>query len=130
MATATGNQVYLARVVRADGAVVSGFAVVNAKVSNIQGVSWSSADNLLVLGSATPGGTAAPDEPSVISLNGAEVQLLVSIPASSGATTGIAQVSQAPSQPVIASTTDGRVWLYAGFQWQLVGKGSYAIYPG
>jgi hypothetical protein len=128
MSTSSGTAVYLARVVRTDrGQTLSGFRLVTTRLVGIQGVSWASADNLLVLGSSVPGGALEPTE---ISLTGSIVQSEVSIPASSGATSEIAQVSQAASQPVVASTTDGKVWVYSGSQWQPIGRGADAVYPG
>jgi Lipoprotein LpqB beta-propeller domain/Sporulation and spore germination len=126
VATNAGSTVYVGRIVRGEKgtAAVSGFQVVDSRLSDIGGVSWANADDLLLLAGATP-------QPIVITLTGATVQSFVApIALPSGASPVIVQVSQTATQPVIAATRDGRLWQYTGFQWQSVGAGSDPTYPG
>jgi hypothetical protein len=83
-------------------------------------LAWAQGDQLVVLAEEP----RAQLQPYYVGLDGAHVT-----PGEPLA--DIASIAAAPGQPLLASTTDRRVWrLRPGGPWVLLGAGEYPLYPG
>jgi hypothetical protein len=118
------GQVYLGLVQRsAGGFSLSSFRLVSTSLATSVDVAWTSADRLVVLGSAKQ---ADPVEAWLVDLNGT-VEQGYGTPAESE----LVAVTAAPTHPLLAGSADGKLWVYSGLGWtQWGGAGSSPAYPG
>jgi Lipoprotein LpqB beta-propeller domain/Sporulation and spore germination len=118
------SDVYLGRVERADSKVsLAGFQLVNTGFAQTTDFAWESADRLVVLGRDKPADVL---QPWLVDLSGTRVQAFGTVTGG----TEMASVTAAPTRPVLASTVDGRLWWYSGFEWDPLGTASSPSYPG
>ena len=121
--------VYLARIEqRGDPQMsLSGFRPLSTPLADVTDVAWFSSDRLAVLGRQTVGGA---QEPLTVDLSGSLVSTLGPISSASSSTTVIVSVTAAPSQEILVSTSDDKIYRYVGSGWALITSGSAPSYPG
>jgi len=100
--------------------VVSQLRRMGHRLLSARGLAWAEADRLVVLAAEA----RTQLQPYYVSLDGAHVE-----PGEPLA--GIASIAAAPGQPLLAATTDRRVWrLRPDGPWVQVAPGEYPLYPG
>jgi len=98
---------------------VTGLRPVEHALDDVRDVSWADADHVVVLARA-PG---AVRQPYSVAIDATLHQV-------GGALPGLVGIAAAPDRPLLGATRDEQVWQDAGVGWRLVGRGTYAIYPG
>jgi hypothetical protein len=121
--------VYLARIEqRGDPQMtLSGFRPLSTPLANVSDVAWFTSDQLAILGQQTSGGA---QEPLTVDLSGSSVSSLGPIASSAVSTPVIESVTAAPNQPILVSTSDGKIYRYVAGGWIPLLAGRFPSYPG
>ena len=90
-------------------------------------MSWYTSDQLAILGAQTVGGA---QEPLTIGISGSSVSSLGPITSSADSTPVIVSVTAAPNQPILVSTSDGKIYRYLAGGWIALLGGAFPSYPG
>lgn len=99
---------------------IVGLRWLDPALTTIRQVTWSTADQLAVLG-------AVGAEPEGVYIVGLDGQLVVSEPSQPGTVA----VAAAPNQPIMIATKDGQVYQLAGRRWvAMLTEASSPFYPG
>jgi hypothetical protein len=116
------GQLYLARVERTEGTVaLSGFRLVR-DVADVVDVAWGTADRLVAYGTTA---TSQVAQPWIVDLSASTVTSLGSLPAGAR----VQSLTAGPTEPLLVSTVNGRLWR-SGPEWEDLGDGAYPAYPG
>jgi hypothetical protein len=100
--------------------VVTGLRRVGQRLLSARDLAWAEGNQLVVLAAEA----RAQLQPYYVSLDGSQIE-----PGEPLA--GIASIAAAPEQPLLAATTDGRLWrLKPEGPWVQVGPGEHPVYPG
>jgi len=121
--------VYLARIEqRGDPQMnLSGFRPLSTPLASVSDVSWYTSDELAILGAQTIGGA---QEPLTIDISGSSVSSLGPITSSADSTPLMVSVTAAPNQPILVSTSDGKIYRYLAGGWIPLVPGAFPSYPG
>lgn len=92
---------------------------VDNRLTTVSDVAWADDDRLVALGIEGAG------IPAVYEIDLSRWQLR-----SLGAPPGALRVAAAPGSPILAATTDGRIWSYTSGPWRLGPRGYSPAYPG
>ena len=118
------GDMYLGRVERTDSRIaLAGFQLVNTGFAQTTDFAWESADRLVLLSRDKPNDVL---QPWLVELNGTRVQAFGPVPGG----VEMLSVTAAPTQPVLVSTVDGKLWWYSGAEWDPLGAASFPAYPG
>ncbi len=118
-AVVAGGQIYVARVIRGEGApTVEALRPIAPVIRRVTDVAWYDADRVVVIGDR--GGVL---EPFIVSLGGAVTRL-------GGALPGLVTVTGVVGRPVLAGTADGLIWQLSDTGWQELIAGRDPTYPG
>lgn len=104
---------------REDVARVESPVRVDNRLTTVSDVVWADDDRLIALAIEGAGTTGVY-----------EIDLTRWVVRSLGAPPGVARVAAAPGAPVLAATTERRIWTYSGGPWRPGPRGSSPAYPG
>lgn len=101
------------------GVVLSALRRLELQLVDVRDVAWSTSDELIVLGRAADSAL----QPFRVGIDGSLAQ-------AGGSLSGLVGIAAAPGQPMLAATSDGRVWQDSGLGWRGLAEGSDPNYFG